>query len=176
MKVSVEDWYKRFGPMVLRRCKHMLRDDAKAWDATQDVFMKVLQYQDRLENTAPSSYLYRAATHVCLNKLRDEKRHPKTSDDEILLCLAKLDSGENSTLAKAALERIFGKEQASTRVMAVLHWVDGLTLEEVAKEVGLSVSGVRKRLRTLKARAKELDELLHAQPIKEKDVQQVVTA
>jgi RNA polymerase sigma-70 factor (ECF subfamily) len=34
----------------------------------------------------------------------------------------------------------------------VLHHVDGFSLEEVAAEVGLSVSGVRKRLRTLKAR------------------------
>jgi DNA-directed RNA polymerase specialized sigma24 family protein len=32
----------------------------------------------------------------------------------------------------------------------VLHHVDGLTLEEVAAEVGMSVSGVRKRLRTIK--------------------------
>jgi DNA-directed RNA polymerase specialized sigma24 family protein len=29
--------------------------------------------------------------------------------------------------------------------------VDGLTLEEVAKEVSMSVSGVRKRLRSLKS-------------------------
>ena len=45
---------------------------------------------------------------------------------------------------------VFAREQASTREMAVLHLVDGLTLDEVAKEVGLSVSGVRKRLRVLK--------------------------
>jgi RNA polymerase sigma-70 factor, ECF subfamily len=34
--------------------------------------------------------------------------------------------------------------------MAVLHYVDGLSLEQVADEVGLSVSGVRKRLRKLR--------------------------
>jgi RNA polymerase sigma-70 factor (ECF subfamily) len=34
--------------------------------------------------------------------------------------------------------------------MAVLHFVDGLTLEEVARETSLSGSGVRKRLRALK--------------------------
>ena len=40
--------------------------------------------------------------------------------------------------------------------MAVLHYVDGMTLQEVSTEVGLSVSGVRKRLRGLKERAKHL--------------------
>ena len=59
------------------------------------------------------------------------------------------------------LQRVLGNEDAAnearpgwvpTGVIAVLHHVDGMTLEEVAAEVGLSVSGVRKRLRTLKAR------------------------
>ena len=40
--------------------------------------------------------------------------------------------------------------------MAVLHYVDGLTLEEVAIETGLSVSGVRKRLRRLKTDLTEM--------------------
>jgi len=34
--------------------------------------------------------------------------------------------------------------------MAVLHYVDGLTLEQVAEESGLSVSGVRKRLNKMR--------------------------
>ena len=38
----------------------------------------------------------------------------------------------------------------SSRTIAVLHYIDGLTLEQVAGETGLSVSGVRKRLRRLR--------------------------
>ena len=41
--------------------------------------------------------------------------------------------------------------------MAVMHLLDGLTLEEVAAETGLSVSGVRKRLRTLRSNVRELE-------------------
>ena len=48
--------------------------------------------------------------------------------------------------------RIFGRESASTLEIAVMHYVDRMTLDEVAREVGLSVSGVRKRLRALRAR------------------------
>jgi RNA polymerase sigma-70 factor (ECF subfamily) len=42
--------------------------------------------------------------------------------------------------------------------MAVMHYVDGLTLQEVSMAVGLSVSGVRKRLRTLKEKVALLRE------------------
>ena len=59
--------------------------------------------------------------------------------------------------ARAMLRRIFASERDSTRAMAVLHLVDGYTLEEVAGHFDMSVSGVRKRLRTLKAHVRELE-------------------
>ena len=40
----------------------------------------------------------------------------------------------------------------------VLHFVDGLTLEEVARHTKLSVSGVRKRLRKLRQKLTENDQ------------------
>jgi RNA polymerase sigma factor (sigma-70 family) len=55
------------------------------------------------------------------------------------------------------LNRLFGAEPESSQVIAVMHHVDGMTHEEVAAEVGLSVSGVRKRLRKLRRRLHELD-------------------
>ena len=39
--------------------------------------------------------------------------------------------------------------------MAILHYVDGLTLEETAKMMKMSVSGVRKRLALLRNHAKK---------------------
>ena len=52
--------------------------------------------------------------------------------------------------APLLLDWLFRRHPASTRTMAVLHYVDGMTLEQVARECGLSVSGVRKRLRALR--------------------------
>ncbi|MEO0814712.1 MAG: sigma-70 family RNA polymerase sigma factor, partial [Myxococcota bacterium] len=113
--------------------------------------------RDSLEDKAPSSLLYRMATHVCLNRIRSSKRKPLHGDDDLLDRIAHGRDGESQSLAADALNRIFGNEQESTRVMATLHLLDGMTLEEVADEVGLSVSGVRKRLRGLKSRVRELE-------------------
>ena len=41
--------------------------------------------------------------------------------------------------------------------MAVLHYVDGMTLEQVAHECGMSVSGVRKRLRGLRSELRVME-------------------
>jgi RNA polymerase sigma-70 factor (ECF subfamily) len=73
--------------------------------------------------------------------------------------IATLDDHEDRSVARAFLDDLFSREQESTRTIAVLHYVDNLTLEETAAEVGLSVSGVRKRLRTLKKRGLALEEV-----------------
>ena len=42
MAIDVEAAYRRYGPMVLRRCRQMLRDEQQATDAMQDVFVQLL--------------------------------------------------------------------------------------------------------------------------------------
>jgi RNA polymerase sigma-70 factor (ECF subfamily) len=139
--------------MVLRRCRTLLRDESKAVDAMHDVFVELLRRENRLDARAPAGLLLTTATHVCLNRLRSERRRPEDANDDLLARIASLGhDAENLSLARRALDRIFGGEPASTRLIAVLLYVDRLTLEEVAAEVGMSVSGVRKRLRTLKQR------------------------
>jgi RNA polymerase sigma factor (sigma-70 family) len=149
--------------MVLRRCRHLLRHDAQAQDAMQDVFVALLRHQDRLQAEAPSALLLRVATNVCLNRLRTQRRHPEDADDERLLQIAGTVSGGDSAgraVARDLLAKLFRADDplaASTQTIAVMHLVDGMTLEEVAREAGLSVSGVRKRLRTTRARLSQLE-------------------
>ena len=156
--MDVEALYERYGPMVMRRCRQLLKDEDEALDITQDVFVQLLRKQRHLKADYPSSLLYRIATNLSLNRIRDRRRRPETADDEFLQRVADADELEPRLEARALLETLFGKERESTRTMAVLHYRDGMTLEEVAAEVGLSVSGVRKRLRGLRAHLGELIE------------------
>jgi RNA polymerase sigma-70 factor (ECF subfamily) len=154
--VDVEALSRRYGPMVLRRCRRLLRDEEEALDACQDVFVRVIEHRARLDARYPSSLLYRIATNVCLNRLRDHRREPVTRDDALLAEIARAEEPGGASEARMVLARLFGRHPESSRTMAVLHYVDGLTLEEVATETGMSVSGVRKRLRTLRATLTEL--------------------
>ncbi|MDY0062470.1 MAG: sigma-70 family RNA polymerase sigma factor [Myxococcota bacterium] len=147
--MDVEEIYRRYGPMVLRRCRRLLHDEEAAVDALHDVFVQVLRHEQLLDLAQPSSLLYRIATNVCLNRLRARRRRPEHPDDELLLRIASLEEPEERLIARRVLQRLFGTQRESTRTLAVLHLLDGLTLEEVAAQSGLSVSGVRKRLRRL---------------------------
>jgi len=159
MASNVEEYYRQYGPMVLRRCRYILKDEEKALDALQEVFARLLSYQDRLKDAYPSSLLYRMATNECLNMIRAEKRAEFVEYDEAVMRIASLDGVDEQAAVKDLLDRIFEKEQPSTREIAMMHYVDGMTLEETAREAGLSVSGVRKRLRVLRQRVEVMEAL-----------------
>jgi RNA polymerase sigma-70 factor (ECF subfamily) len=156
LAIDIDSLYRRYGPMVLRRCRTLLGDEELAVDALHDVFVQVLRGRDRLDLAAPSSLLYRIATNVCLNRIRSQRRRPEVKDGDLIMRIATSEDLEARASAAGLLARLFSRERESTRTIAVLHLLDGLTLEEVAGEVGLSVSGVRKRLRGLRAQLLEL--------------------
>jgi RNA polymerase sigma factor (sigma-70 family) len=154
---DVEALSRRYGPMVLRRCRRLLRREDEALDACQDVFVRLIQRRDRLQAQYPSSLLFRIATNVCLNRIRDRRARPETPEEERIYRIACAGEPGAGSHARLLLERLFRRHPESTRTMAVLHFVDGLTLEQVAQETGLSVSGVRKRLRKLRETLVEME-------------------
>ncbi|GHV11959.1 hypothetical protein AGMMS49938_03610 [Fibrobacterales bacterium] len=158
MIMDAEQLYLRYAPMVLRRCNNLLRNKADAADIAQSVFIKVWEKQGELNGEYPSSLLWRMATNACLNHIRDTKRHADPNDD-ILLRIASAEDVEANFERRDILAKLFSKHPVSSRTIAVLHLIDGMTLEEVAAEVKMSVGGVRKRLRSLKSSLHELEAL-----------------
>jgi RNA polymerase sigma-70 factor, ECF subfamily len=149
-ELDVGELCRRYGPMVLRRCRQLLRNEDEAMDVCQDVFVRLLKNRHRLTDQYPSSLLYRIATNLSLNRIRDRRRRVEASEDALLEQIAATEDPEARSAARSVLDRLFGKHPESTRTLAVLHYLDGLTLEQVAETAGMSVSGVRKRLRALR--------------------------
>ncbi len=150
--------YEAYAPMVYRRAMMLLRDVTEAEDMVQNVFLRVFERWDSLDVSQPSSLLWNTATRLCLNRIRDKKRRGlDCNTSELLLSIACADDDEGEKEARGILAKLFSREPESSRTIAVLHFVDGMTLEETAREVGLSVSGVRKRLRGLQAKVKNLE-------------------
>jgi RNA polymerase sigma-70 factor (ECF subfamily) len=150
--IDVEQLYRRYSPMVLRRCRRLLQNEEQSVEAMQDVFVRLLSSQDRLHGQFPSSLLFRMATNVCLNIIRDRKPGKTDLGEDALARIACCDEQETRTLSAIILAHLFRSEKSSTREMAVLHFVDGMSYREVASETNLSVSGVRKRLRDFRSR------------------------
>lgn len=148
--------YQKFGPMVLRRCRFILKDEEKALDAMQDVFVRIMEHKESITNVCASLF-YVTATRVCLNKIRADKLRSGPDFETIAMMMEDDSSAKEADKVEAAviLERIFDSRDQKDKMIATLHYVDGLTLEETAEQIGMSVSGIRKRLAELQKYARK---------------------
>lgn len=157
MDDGIEQLYERFAFTVHRRCVALLKDPDEAYEVTHDVFLKVIEMGDVNIHT-PSSLFFVIATRMCLDRLRKRATHKTTSDSDLIdRIVAGAPSPERQTSARRLLTRLFGGVTEDARLAAILHYVDGLTLEETAEELNSSVSTVRRRLRTLKLDLEQLE-------------------
>ena len=152
--LSMDDFdnlYRQYGPMVLRRCRFILKNEDKALDAMQDVFVRLIERKEKISNVC-SSLLYTMATNVCLNKIRSDKLRNGHEFDVIAEIVEDSASAEGTEKIETSilLDCIFSDRDTKDRQIAILHYVDGYTLEETSKKMKMSVSGIRKRLEKLK--------------------------
>jgi RNA polymerase sigma-70 factor (ECF subfamily) len=137
---------------VLARCRYLLRDDERARDATQDVFVRALRAGEELRDAAsPGAFLLRAATNHCLNVLRAERAAWR--DEVARLAQDRRERGIEPD-ARELVRALLGAASPEAQEIAVRYFVDELTQLEIAQETGRSLPTVRKRLREFLAAAR----------------------
>ena len=157
MAIDIAAWYEKYSPMVIRRCRALLQDDDEAMDAVHDVFVNLLRAEGRLSGSFPSSLLYTIATNVCLNRLRDRKRAgfgDMLNQKEFFFALSAAANDNDQVDAKLLVEAIMEDESEEMRTICFMYHGDGMTLREIGEAVGLSISGIRKRLEAFRKRAR----------------------
>ena len=155
---EVEALFRRFGPLVRRRARGILGNDAEAEDAVQDVFVKVLSALDEFRgDSQPSTWLYRITTNLCLNRLRDGKRHRGRLDeiavnraDASQAAISRPDAQADQRLTLRALLRDVPEDLAEA---AVYYHVDEMDQEEIAALTGVARRTVGYRLERFREEA-----------------------
>jgi RNA polymerase sigma-70 factor (ECF subfamily) len=151
--LDTADLYRRYGDMVLSRCRVLLQNDADAQDAAQAVFLQVHRARDQFRGeAAPSTWLWKATTHTCLNWLRTRRRRREDIVEELpwVATDAMLDPVEVRDLLDAVLEG----EDERTQMAVIYHFVDGMTHDEVGEQLGLGGAAIRKRIAGFRERAR----------------------
>lgn len=154
---SIEALYRAHGFAVLRRCRRLLRQEEDAHDVTQEVFMDALARPDGFRGDAQiSTYLFAAATNLCLRRLRDCGRRDESWLEGMLATRETQEtSPEDSVATRESARELLASTDDLTASIAVYHFVDGLPQGEIAKLVGLSRVSVNQRLQRFRREAAE---------------------
>ncbi len=136
--------YRRYGPMLERRCRLLLRDDTLAEDAMQELVAVLLRRGETLrEAESPYRWLCRAAERASLDLLRRGRRVRDALPLEDVDALGPA-PGVDAEARRAVLESL-ERLEPDEQHLAVMLFVDGLTQSEAAEELGVSRVTVNKR-------------------------------
>lgn len=141
--------YERYGPLVRRRCFTILKSPADADDALQEVFMRVQRYGVRPETESMLAWLYTLATNCCYDAMKKARRLTPLADNavlgarnEALPASGNPNDGDRRALLRAVLSRL----DRRCCEIGILHFLDGLTQDEVAQRTGYSRKTIGKKL------------------------------
>lgn len=141
----LQELYEKHAAAVYGRCRYLLRDEAEAKDALQDVFVKALQSLAEFRGAAsPTTWILRIATHHCLNVLRARRAAWR---QQIKALQAERKEQTEPPERRELVRLLLAAAPEEAQEVAVLYFVDELTQQEIATELGRSLPTVRKRLR-----------------------------
>jgi len=155
---TFEAAYRRVFPLVLAKCRRMLRGHADAADVAQEVFLRLWKQRDLIQDAQGlTAWLYQTSTHLVIDRAR---RNALSRESLIYLQIVAL--GEDDLRYQERLESrqdlriVMDDFPAKELEAAILNRLDRLTHPEVAEVMGLGERTVRRLLSRFDERASTL--------------------
>jgi RNA polymerase sigma factor (sigma-70 family) len=143
---DIERAYREYRHSVLRRARQMLGSDQAAAEVVQEVFVSLIRDPAQFHGgSSIATWLYSATTHLCLNKIRDR-------DNQARLLAQHFAPAQRDEVrppeaeSLAAARQLLGRLPESLARVAVYHYFDGLTHDEIGALLGCSRRYVGKLL------------------------------
>lgn len=143
--------FDRYYAQVYRSAYAITQDPAVAEDIAQDCFLRVHRYAHRIDTSLPLiPWLYRVTVNLSYTWVTRQKRRRVSLEAVIdrLISPSWLapDQVAEHIETQEAVRQAIGELSFNQRVVVVLHYLSGLSLEEIATVLECPVGTVKSRL------------------------------
>jgi RNA polymerase sigma-70 factor (ECF subfamily) len=154
MTATLEHIWHEFAEKLDRFIRARVADWAAAEDIRQDVFVKIQSRLDQLKDPAKlESWIYLIARNAIVDHYRTRRKTVEVPDT--LMAEESPISGETEEL-KAAFRRMIYSLPEPYREALVLTEFEGLTQQQLADRLGLSLSGAKSRVQRGREQLKQM--------------------
>lgn len=147
-QLHVEDIYRDYAHVVLRRARSILGDESAAQESVQEVFLSLLDKPEQFSGQSSiTTFLYSATTHHCLNSLRNQRKRTALLEQE-----GKGRSEEGGVRPDEGLlaSELLANLPPPLATVAIHYYLDEMSQDEIAEILGCSRRMVGKHLAKLK--------------------------
>jgi len=169
----VADIRERYTPELLLFCKRMVYNEALAEDIVQDVLIKCLRPGTATPSGSLRGWLYRVARNRSIDEIRKMKPEVRLSamqSSSRIWAAAVVPLDPTTTPAGKAMkedrarrvQEVVNAMDDDLRDVVILYFFQGLSRDEVAEAIGLTLSGTKARIsratRELRNKLRPLDD------------------
>ena len=156
--------FSTYHDRLYRYVLSLVHNPAEAEDLTQDTFLRAYTHRDSLRDpNAVRGWLYRIATRVCLDRLRQRVAPVSLDDQDGARPIDSVPSESPSALeiaereeTGACVQRCLDFLSDSYRAVILLHEAHSLTPAEIAELLGENVGTVKIRLHRARKKLQEI--------------------
>jgi RNA polymerase sigma-70 factor (ECF subfamily) len=137
--------YRKYAPDVYRFALYLSNERGEAEDITSETFVRAWTSPEPIEVATVKGYLFTIARNLFLQGLRKKSRHVPLDDN--------LRDLKSSPYARAEqnekLDSVLGELQRlpeASRVALLMHAVDGMPYEEIARVLDISLAAVKVKI------------------------------
>lgn len=163
--------YDRYAGKIYAKCISILKNEAYAQDAMQEVFAKIFLNLSRFKEKARfSTWVYSITYNYCIDFLRRKKKQKDLFADELEnppdLAEEEVSDKLILEIELSQLKEVLGNIPTSDQMVLLMKYQDGMSIKEIAEVLDKSESAVKMKIKRAKAKAqKTRDEIFPEQLI-----------
>lgn len=154
MRLDFETIYQQFREPLKSFIAKRIQDEASAEDLVHDVFLRIHDRIDSLkEPDKLPSWIFQIARNSIIDSYRKKRIPIETSDD-----LSRLEQSELSASAdiNRVVRAMIEKLPAQDKEALLLSDFQGTKQEQIARQLGISLSGAKSRVQRARKKLKDL--------------------
>jgi len=147
--------YDRYSRKVFGKCYSLLKSEAKAEDAAQEIFVKVLLNLSKFSGRSKfSTWLYSITYNFCIDAIRKNKKNVGVLVDDIGRYGEEVeDEIEDTELMETnvlRLKEVLNKIPAGDKAILLMKYQDEFSIKEICSIIDKSESAVKMKIKRAK--------------------------
>jgi len=147
--------YDRYSKKVFGKCYSLLKSEAKAQDATQEIFVKVLLNLSKFSGRSKfSTWLYSITYNFCIDTIRKNKKNVGVLVDDMGVfgdeVVDEVDDREIMETNVVRLKEILNVLPAGDKAILLMKYQDEFSIKDICRILNKSESAVKMKIKRAK--------------------------
>ncbi|MEL6922701.1 MAG: RNA polymerase sigma factor [Bacteroidota bacterium] len=158
--------YNRYANKVFSKCISLLKSEAMAQDATQEIFTRIFLNLARFnEKSKFSTWVYSITYNFCIDYIRRKKKEKNLFSDEMENApdiVEEVPDAELLQIEVSRLKNVLENIPVGDKAILLMKYQDELSIREIAHSLDKSESAIKMKIKRAKHKAQRVYQELYS--------------